>query len=90
MRRCVKRAAHRPVLLVLYVLLVLLRCLGAHFTKATETQGMGTVVRRNAPNGEAPRPLRSLCVFVDPNRLTHAWRTCIIKAVYVPLYVNEL
>ena len=42
MRRCVKRAAHRLVLLVLYVLLVLLRCLGAHFTKATETQGMGT------------------------------------------------
>ena len=25
-----------------------------------ETQGMGTVVRRNAPNGEVPRPLRSL------------------------------
>ena len=26
---------------------------------------MGTVVRRNAPNGEVPRPLRSLCVFVE-------------------------
>ena len=30
-----------------------------------KTQGMGTVVRRNAPNGEVPRPLRSLCVFVE-------------------------
>ena len=30
-----------------------------------ETQGMGTVVRRKAPNGEVPRPLRSLCVFVE-------------------------
>ena len=27
--------------------------------KTLETQGMGTVVRRNAPNGEVPRPLRS-------------------------------
>ena len=26
---------------------------------------MGTVVRRNAPNGEVPRPLRSLRVFVE-------------------------
>ena len=26
---------------------------------------MGTVMRRNAPNGEVPRPLRSLRVFVE-------------------------
>ena len=30
---------------------------------------MGTVVRRNAPNGEVPRPLRSLRVFAEKGRL---------------------
>ena len=38
------------------------------FQENIETQGMGTVVRRNAPNGEVPRPLRSLCVFVENSR----------------------
>ena len=28
-------------------------------SKMTEAQGMGTVERRKAPNGEVPRPLRS-------------------------------
>ena len=56
------------------VLVVLPRRLRALSKKATETQGMGTVVRRNAPNGEVPSPLRSLRVFVgntgDDGRLT--------------------
>ena len=26
---------------------------------------MGTIVRRNVPNGEVPKPLRSLRVFVE-------------------------
>ena len=56
------------------VLVVLPRRLRALSKKAPETQGMGTVVRRNAPNGEVPSPLRSLRVFVgntgDDGRLT--------------------
>ena len=32
---------------------------------------MGTLVRRNAPNGEVPRPLRSVCVFVENDRRWH-------------------
>ena len=32
----------------------------AFLGKHTEAQGMGTVMRRDAPNGEVPRPLRNL------------------------------
>ena len=38
------------------------------FQENMETQGMGTVVRPAGPNGEVPRPLRSLCVFVENSR----------------------
>ena len=40
------------------------------FPRNEETQGMGTVVRHNAPNGEVPRPLRSFCVFVERGPLS--------------------
>ena len=43
----------------------------ANTPQSTETQGMGTGVRRNAPNGEAPRPLRS---FVS------SWRRSVTGA----------
>ena len=38
---------------------------GWSFSKTTETQGMGTVERPEGPNGEVPRPLRSIRVFVE-------------------------
>ena len=54
MGRCIQ-SGEAAVLVVLYVLPRSL-----WFSKKTlETQGMGTLVRRNAPNGEVPRPLRS-------------------------------
>ena len=37
----------------------------AVFSKTTETQGMGTVVRTVGTNGEVPRPSRSFGVFVE-------------------------
>ena len=64
--------SRRPsVLSVLYVLCVLPRNLRA-FRGRQETQGMGTVVRRNAPNGEVPRPLRSFGVFVEMGQRTQS------------------
>ena len=41
--------------------------------KTPETQGMGTVVRPSGPNGEVPRPLRSLRVFVETSPDTIAY-----------------
>ncbi len=40
----------------------------AVFSKTTETQGMGTVVRTVGTNGEVPRPSRSFGVFVENHR----------------------
>ena len=39
------------------------------FYENDKTQGMGTLVRREAPNGEVPRPLRSFCVFVETGNM---------------------
>ena len=56
--------------------------------KTIETQGMGTVVRRDAPNGEVPSPLRSFCVFVE-NKQRAAPETgtalCASAMAYLPM-----
>ena len=55
-------------------LLHLLRGLLGTSCENTETQGMGTVVRPEGPNGEVPRPLRSFCVFVERSqKKPRAW-----------------
>ena len=55
--RCVKRRSRRPSRPICPIRPTT-SPMGASL-ETLETQGMGTVVRRNAPNGEAPRPLRS-------------------------------
>ena len=61
-------------LLNLLNLLHLLRGLLGTSCENTETQGMGTVVRPEGPNGEVPRPLRSFCVFVERSqKKPRAW-----------------
>ena len=59
--------------------------------EATETQGMGTVVRRNAPNGEVSRPLLSFCVFVETSKKEKAPGTGALGQIQVfSLLVREV